>query len=140
MCAEHRRARWVPRTAQGSTRRKDVSLDAIFFDVDDTLFSTSEFAEKARWSSCVAMHQAGLKLDPQVLMDELREVVSEFTSNYDHHFDQLLRRIPKRHYKGVNPGIIMAAAVIGYHDTKMRELVPWADAIELLRDLSQLDL
>lgn len=117
-----------------------MSLDAIFFDVDDTLFSTSEFAEKARLASCVAMHRAGLKLDPQMLMDELREVVSEFTSNYDHHFDQLLRRIPKRHYKGVNPAIILAAAVVAYHDIKMRELVPWADAIRLLQDLSKLEL
>lgn len=117
-----------------------MSLDAIFFDVDDTLFSTSEFAEKARYASCMAMHRAGLKLEPQVLMDELREVVSEFSSNYDHHFDQLLRRIPKRHYKGVNPAIIMAAAVIAYHDTKMRELVPYADAIRLLQDLAGLDM
>ncbi|MBX3472739.1 MAG: HAD-IA family hydrolase [Planctomycetes bacterium] len=117
-----------------------MSLDAIFFDVDDTLFSTSEFAEKARFASCAAMHRAGLKLEPQVLMDELREVVSEFSSNYDHHFDQLLRRIPKRHYKGVNPAIILAAAVIAYHDTKIRELVPYADAIRLLEDLARLDL
>lgn len=117
-----------------------MSLDAIFFDVDDTLFSTSEFADKARYASCVAMHRAGLKLEPQVLMDELREVVSEFTSNYDHHFDQLLRRIPKRHYKGVNPAIVMAAAVIAYHDTKMRELVPYPGAVRLLQDLARLDL
>lgn len=117
-----------------------MSLDAIFFDVDDTLFSTSAFADKARFASCMAMHQAGLKLEPQVLMDELREVVSEFSSNYDHHFDQLLRRIPKRHYKGVNPAVIMAAAVIAYHDTKIRELVPYADAIRLLQDLARLDL
>ncbi len=117
-----------------------MSLDAIFFDVDDTLFSTSAFAEKARYASCVAMHQAGLKLEPQVLMDELREVVSEFSSNYDHHFDQLLRRLPKRHYKGVNPAVIMAAAVIAYHDTKMRELVPFPDAIRLLSDLAGLEV
>lgn len=117
-----------------------MSLDAIFFDVDDTLFSTSEFAEKARFASCVAMHRVGLKLEPQVLMDELREVVAEFSSNYDHHFDQLLRRIPKRHYKGVNPAVIMAAAVIAYHDTKMRELAPFDDAVRLLEDLSKLDI
>jgi putative hydrolase of the HAD superfamily len=115
-------------------------LDAIFFDIDDTLFSTSEFAEKARFASCVAMCRVGLKLEPEALMDELREVVSEFTSNYDHHFDQLLRRIPKRHYKGVNPAIIMSAAVIAYHDTKMRELVPYPDVIRLLQDLSKLEL
>lgn len=115
-------------------------LDAIFFDVDDTLFSTFEFAEKARWASCVAMHAAGLTLEPREIMDELREVVSEFTSNYDHHFDQLLRRIPKRHYKGVNPAILSAAAVVAYHDTKLRELTPYPDAIALLRDLAPLEL
>jgi len=115
-------------------------LDAIFFDVDDTLFSTFEFAEKARWASCVSMHAAGLTLEPREIMDELREVVSEFTSNYDHHFDQLLRRIPKRHYKGVNPAILSAAAVVAYHDTKLRELTPYPDAIALLRDLAPLDL
>lgn len=115
-------------------------LDAIFFDVDDTLFSTSEFAEKARLASCVAMTQVGLQLDPQTLMDELREVVSEFTSNYDHHFDQLLRRIPKRLYKGVNPGVLSAAAVIAYHDTKIRELFAYPDALALLRDLARLEL
>ena len=72
-------------------------LDAVFFDIDDTLFSTSEFADRARRASVDAMIRVGLKHDPKVLVQELAEVVSEFTSNYDHHFDQLLRRIPKRH-------------------------------------------
>jgi len=114
-----------------------VSLDAIFFDVDDTLFSTSEFAEKARHNSCVAMIEVGLKLELADLMSELSEVVSEFTSNYDHHFDQLLRRIPRRHYKGVNPAILVASAVKAYHDTKASELQPYPDAFDLLRDLSR---
>ena len=113
-----------------------MSLDAIFFDVDDTLFSTSEFARRARRASCEAMHEVGLKLDVEVLEDELREVVAEFTSNYDHHFDQLLRRIPRRHYKGTNPAIIVAAAVKAYHDTKVSDLKPYPDAVGLLRDLS----
>jgi putative hydrolase of the HAD superfamily len=114
-----------------------VSLDAIFFDVDDTLFSTSEFARRARRASCEAMHQVGLKLDVEHIEDELREVVAEFTSNYDHHFDQLLRRIPRRHYKGTNPAIIVAAGVKAYHDTKASDLKPFPDAVTLLRDLSQ---
>ncbi|MCA8922767.1 MAG: HAD-IA family hydrolase [Planctomycetes bacterium] len=111
----------------------------MFFDVDDTLFSTSKFAARARRAACEAMHAAGLRLDPDVLLDELSEVVSEFTSNYDHHFDQLLQRIPRRHFKGVNPGLIVAAAVIAYHDTKARHLKPYPDAIALLRDLAGLE-
>jgi FMN phosphatase YigB (HAD superfamily) len=66
--------------------------------------------------------------------------VAEFTSNYDHHFDQLLRRIPKRHYKGVNPAVIIAAGVAAYHDTKVRELAPYPDAVALLRLLAKTDL
>ena len=118
----------------------EPQLDAVFFDVDDTLFSTSKFAARARRAACEAMHQAGVGLDPQELLDELQEVVSEFTSNYDHHFDQLLLRIPKRHYKGVNTGLVVAAAVIAYHDTKARHLQPYPDAIALLRDLASLDV
>jgi putative hydrolase of the HAD superfamily len=111
-------------------------LDAIFFDIDDTLFSTSEFAEKAREASVDAMLKVGLEIEKDVLLQELREVVAEFTSNYDHHFDQLLRRIPKRYFKGVNPAIIIAAGVVAYHDTKIRELAPYPDAIALLKRLA----
>lgn len=114
-----------------------MSLDAIFFDVDDTLFSTSEFARRARRNGCEAMRRVGLRIDLQTLVDELDEVVAEFTSNYDHHFDQLLRRLPKRHYKGVNPAIIVAAGVVAYHDTKKEELVPFPDAVRLLEDLAR---
>lgn len=116
-----------------------MSLDAIFFDVDDTLFSTSEFAERARRAACVAMIDVGLRIGLTELEAELAEVVSEFSSNYDHHFDQLLRRIPNRHFKGINRAILIAAAVKAYHDTKATELLPYPDAVELLRDLAALD-
>lgn len=114
-------------------------MDAIFFDVDDTLFSTSEFARRARRAACEAMASVGLTLPVEEIELELREVVSEFTSNYDHHFDQLLRRIPRRYYKGVNHAILVAAGIKAYHDTKANELAPYPDAIELLRDLSQVE-
>lgn len=115
-------------------------LKAIFFDIDDTLFSTFQFAERARRASVEAMCAVGLKMDPEELMGELREVVAEFSSNFDHHFDKLLLRIPKRHYKGVNPTVIVAAGVVAYHDTKVRELAPFEDAVTLLRRLASTDL
>ena len=113
-----------------------ANLDAVFFDIDDTLFSTSEFAERARAASIDAMCKVGLQLDPKIVLQEMREVVAEFTSNYDHHFDQLLRRIPKRHFKGVNPAMIIAAGVVAYHDTEGRELAPYPDAVALLKSLA----
>lgn len=115
-------------------------LKAIFFDIDDTLYSTSEFSEMARSLALDAMIEAGLQVDKNVLREELEEVISEFSSNYEHHFDKLLLRFPKRYYRGVNPGIIVAAGVIAYHETKIRRLAPYEDAIEVLRILSKSDL
>lgn len=108
-------------------------LKAIFFDIDDTLYSTSEFAELARSVALDAMIEAGLSVEKQLLQEELEEVISEFTSNYEHHFDKLLLRIPKKHYRGINPAIIVAAGVIAYHETKIRRLAPYEDAFEVLR-------
>ncbi|HVR72947.1 MAG TPA: HAD-IA family hydrolase [Planctomycetota bacterium] len=117
-----------------------TELKGIFFDVDDTLYSTSEFSDLARSMALDAMMQAGLALEKKVLQEELDEVIGEFTSNYEHHFDKLLLRIPRRFYRGINPAVIVAAGVIAYHDTKIRRLAPYEDAIEVLRLLSKTPL
>ena len=111
-------------------------LRAIFFDIDDTLYSTSEFSEVARSASVDAMIEAGLNLGKEQLQEELDEVINEFAPNYEHHFDKLLLRFPRRHYKGVNPAIIVAAGVMAYHETKSTRLFPYEDATEVLRLLS----
>ncbi|MDF1666827.1 MAG: HAD-IA family hydrolase, partial [Planctomycetota bacterium] len=117
-----------------------TKLEAIFFDLDDTLFSTSLFAERARRASVAAMVKTGLRMEPEDLLIELEEVVAEFSSNYDHHFDQLLRRVPKRFYKGVNPTFIISAGIIAYHETKTQELQPFPDALEFLKALTNTTL
>ena len=114
-------------------------LRAIFFDIDDTLFSTSEFAEKARRNSIREMTRNGLKMDPEEALKELNEVITEFSSNYSHHFDKLLKRIPSTLYAGLNPAILIAAAVVGYHNTK-KELTPYPDVVEALEILSRTEL
>lgn len=115
-------------------------LEAIFFDIDDTLFSTSEFARSARRASVDAMLAAGLSVAREELLAELDEVVKEFTSNYEHHFDKLLQRLPRRATKGVNAPLVVAAGVVAYHETKFRELVAYPDAITLLRRLHKTKL
>lgn len=112
-------------------------LKAIFFDIDDTLFSTSEFAHKARENAVEAMIRVGLKMRKEPLMRELQEVISEFSSNYERHFDKLLLRIPRHCYQGINPAILVAAGVVAYHETKIRELKPYPDVLEALALLSQ---
>ena len=46
-------------------------LRAIFFDIDDTLYSTSEFAELARSAAIDSMIDAGLDLDREAIREEL---------------------------------------------------------------------
>ena len=115
-------------------------LAAIFFDIDDTLYSTYEFSEMARDAAIEAMIRAGLRMSKEQLRQELEEVIEEFSTNYEHHFDKLLLRIPRRHYKGLNPSILVAAAVVAYHDTKFRYLRPYEDVIEVLKLLYNTEL
>jgi putative hydrolase of the HAD superfamily len=111
-------------------------LQAIFFDIDDTLYSTSDFAARARRASMDAMVALGLKMPADELVRELEEVISEFSSNYEHHFDKLLLRIPKKAWEGVNRAILIAGAIVAYHETKSRELAPYPEAVALLKRLS----
>jgi putative hydrolase of the HAD superfamily len=115
-------------------------LDAVFFDIDDTLFPTTEFAQRARWNAVKAMVAAGLERPEQEVYQELVEVISEFTSNYGNHYDHLLRRLGEDAVRDVNPALIVAAGVAAYHDTKFREIAPFDDVVPLLEDLKAADL
>ena len=107
-------------------------LKALLFDVDDTLFSTTKFAHRARRNSVSAMIDAGLDLPEEQVFRELEEVIREFSSNYGHHYDKLLQRLPIAAYEGVNPALVVSAGVIAYHDTKFRGLKPFEDVIPFL--------
>ncbi len=117
-----------------------MSLKAVFFDIDDTLFSTTDFAEGARRAAVDAMRRRGLRLPAEHVMRELSEVISEFSSNYDQHFDKLLLRLPRRSFDGVNPAILVAAGVQAYHDAKPRRLRPFPDVPPVLERLARTDL
>jgi putative hydrolase of the HAD superfamily len=110
-------------------------LQAVLFDVDDTLYSTSQFARNARLNAVRAMHDAGLAVAPDLLMRELEEVIQEFGSNYDHHFDKLINRVPAEKYEGVNKALLVAAAVIHYHRAKECDLHPFPDVRPIFRGL-----
>ncbi len=110
-------------------RRK---LQAIFFDIDDTLFSTSQFAESARCAAIDAMCAAGLRADRETCMRELQEVLEEFTSNYQSHFDKIIQRLPEEASAGLNRAVLVAAGVVAYHETKWRDFRDYDDARKAL--------
>ena len=112
-----------------------MALRAVLFDLDDTLFSTTDFASRARANAVQAMVEAGLDLPEADVRRELDEVIAEFSSNYDHHFDKLLQRLRPACLDARNQALIVAAGVAAYHDTKFRELAPFDDVYPFLEGL-----
>lgn len=112
-------------------------MKAVLFDIDDTLFSTTEFARAARWNAVQAMSAQGLDATPEALLEELQEVIREFGSNYSSHFDKLIQRLPHHARQSINPAIVVAAGVVAYHDTKFEELAPFEDVEPFLAALKQ---
>lgn len=117
-----------------------MELRAVLFDIDDTLYSTTEFAAHARRRSVEALRRLGVKYPANLLLKELHEVIAEFSSNYEHHFNKLLLRLPRRATEGVNPAVLVAGAVAAYHETKQRDLAPFPDVVPCLRRLARTDL
>lgn len=85
----------------------------ILFDIDDTLFPSSDFSALARKNALTAMIRLGLHEDYESLKRELDAIIDEKGSNFPSHFDELCRR------RGIKaPARYIAAAVAAYHDTK----------------------
>lgn len=110
---------------------------SILFDIDDTLCATTAFAKRARQAAVHAMVEAGLPIAEEVVLRELAEVLAEFGSNYDHHYDKLVQRLCPAGLGGVNPALVVAAGVAAYHDTKFEELRPFDDVIPLFEYLRE---
>lgn len=110
-------------------------LKAVLFDIDDTLYSTTAFARSARRNAVRAMVQCGIRLPEEEVANELDEVIREFGSNFEHHYDKLLMRLAHESWAGANPALIVAAGVVAYHDTKFQELHPFPDVRPLLSGL-----
>jgi putative hydrolase of the HAD superfamily len=81
------------------------------------------------------MIDAGLKLSYEAAQAELDEIVAEFTSNDEFHFDRLLRRVPAAALDGHNPSILIASGVAAYHDTIHDSFQGYEDGLEALKRL-----
>ena len=115
-------------------------LRSILFDIDDTLYSTTEFADHARRNAIRRMISLGLRMDEDEVMRELVEVISEFSSNFEFHFDKLLLRLPAEAHEGINRAILVAGAVMAYHEVKMKQLRPLPDVKACLKKLRKTEL
>lgn len=107
----------------------------MLFDLDDTLYSTTAFSLTARRNAVHAMTASGLDLEEDLVLRELTEVVAEFRSNYQSHFDRLLDRLGRGHLGVHNPAVVIAAGVVAYHRTKETDMEVLPDARALLDTL-----
>ncbi len=85
----------------------------LLFDIDDTLFPSTEFSALARKNAINAMMSAGLEGDFDEMLSMLGAIIAKRGSNYPRHFDDLCVELGIR-----EPGRFIAAAVGAYHDTK----------------------
>lgn len=91
-----------------------MRVKAIFFDIDDTLFPTTEFTAKARRDVISAMMEVGLDVDEREGYEKLLEVIAEYGSNYPGHFDRLLEKLRVPY-----DARYVAAGIVAYHDAKL---------------------
>ncbi len=93
----------------------------IFFDIDDTLFPTSEFAELARRKAIRAMVEMGLEESQEKIYAILLKVIEEKGPNYPNQFDEVCKKLKVR-----EPAKYVAAAVGAYHAAKTA-IQPYAE-------------
>lgn len=111
-------------------------LRLLLLDLDDTLYSTTAFAARARRAAMEAVASfPGMTVSAEALLDELREVIAEFGANDHAHYDRLLRRFPEAALGGHPRAALVAAGVAAYHDTKHGGMEPFPGLLDLLADL-----
>lgn len=104
---------------------------ALLFDVDDTLFPSTEFARLAREKAVDAMIEMGLPSDRNRVSKALEKIISRKGSNSQNHFDLLVKALK------VEPHLqkrIVAAGIVAYHNAKA-SIMPFPEVPRTLLSL-----
>jgi putative hydrolase of the HAD superfamily len=110
-------------------------IKGVLFDLDDTLYDSSSFADRARKEAIKMMIDSGLNATEEEAYNILQRIISQKGSNYSRHFDDLVKAI-MGHYE---PKII-TMGIITYHNVKFALLRPYPDTIKTLIELKKMGL
>ncbi len=107
-------------------------IKAVFFDIDNTLYDSTLQVEMVRRNAIKAMIEAGLEIDEEEGLKALKEIVNVKGSNYQHQFNDLLKK-----FGYADSPRIIAAGILAYHNTKTAYLVPFPDTVPVLLTLRE---
>ena len=110
-------------------------IKGVLFDLDDTLYDSSSFADQARREAIKMMIDAGLNATEEEAYNILQRIIKQKGSNYNRHLDDLVKAI-MGHYE---PKII-TMGIITYHNVKFALLRPYPDTIKTLIALKKMGL
>ncbi len=106
-------------------------MKAVFFDIDNTLYDSTIQVETARRNAVDAMIEAGLPVERDKCLKILDDIVQAYGSNYEKHFDVLIKRLglTRENFH------IIAAGIVAYHNTKISMLHTFPDTVPTLLKL-----
>lgn len=120
-------------------------IKLIGFDLDDCLFDSTGLSDRARIKGIDAMINLGLKLDKQDAVQILKEIVKEYGSNSSKHYNYFIRRLnhidDNLNYISYNERYkFIAAAVMAYHEEKVKSIKLYDDVEECLKKIKKLSI
>ncbi|MFW9772293.1 MAG: HAD family hydrolase, partial [Candidatus Thorarchaeota archaeon] len=120
-------------------------IKLIGFDLDDCLFDSTGLSDRARIKGIDAMINLGLKLDKEDAVQILKEIVKEYGSNSSKHYNYFIRRLnhidDNLNYISYNERHkFIAAAVMAYHEEKVKSIKLYDDVEECLKKIKNLSI
>ncbi|MHA1335310.1 MAG: TIGR02253 family HAD-type hydrolase [Promethearchaeota archaeon] len=119
-------------------------IKLVGFDLDDCLFDSTGLSERARINGIKAMIKLGLNINEKYAIKIIHEIVNEYGSNFSKHYNYFIRRINQLDNKiklSFNERHkFIAAAVMAYHEEKIRSIKLYDDVEETLTKLRKMGI
>jgi len=116
-------------------------IKLVGFDLDDCLFDSTGLSQRARIKGIDAMINLGLKIDRQTAIILIQEIVDEYGSNSSMHYDYFIRRLNELEKLSISFSEqykYVAAAVMAYHNQKIKHIKLYDDVKSCLDKLKSM--
>ncbi|MFA5405739.1 MAG: HAD hydrolase-like protein [Candidatus Nanoarchaeia archaeon] len=107
-------------------------IKLVLFDLDNTLYPTSEQVNACRKASIKSMIRAGLKGRQTILLKRLYEIIRELGSNSEEHYNKLVDEV---YGQGPDYYRLVSAGITAYNVTKQATMKLYDDAISTLKSI-----